>query len=175
MSRRALALLAVSLAPLIGCASPGTAAKEVRPDAPPVKLRFCLAQPQPLKGWRQDADPTGVVLFVAPDSDLTEDDVLSADALVGDRGSIIRIVLTPVGAHKLADLTRRNIGRRLAIFVDDKLACAPMIVSEIDSNEAYITADYRREEAERIATALSQHAKNPPTISAEGTARQPKR
>lgn len=67
-----------------------------------------------------------------------------------------RIILNfnHVGAERFADVTRANVGRQLAIVLDDKLYCAPVIRTVIDGGRAEISGSFSREEAENIANAL---------------------
>ncbi len=59
------------------------------------------------------------------------------------------------GARDFAAVTRSNIGRQLAIVLDGKLYCAPVIKSAISGGQAEISGSFSAEEAQEIAGALS--------------------
>ena len=58
------------------------------------------------------------------------------------------------GAVDFANVTRKNVGRQLAIILDGKLYSAPVITQEIAGGNAQITGNFSREDAENIANAL---------------------
>lgn len=62
------------------------------------------------------------------------------------------------GAKHLAEATRNNINKRMAIIVDGKLYSAPTIKSEI-SESAVITGSFSKEEAKDLAAKLNEAAK----------------
>ena len=59
------------------------------------------------------------------------------------------------GAAQFADVTGKNIKRQLAIVLDGKLYCAPVIQSRIAGGQAEITGQFSMEEAQNIADALN--------------------
>ncbi len=59
---------------------------------------------------------------------------------------------------KFADLTRNNIGRQLAIILDDELVSAPVIESAIELGEGQITGDFTLEESKQLADDLNAGA-----------------
>ena len=155
MKRFGILIVGAALAVCVsGCATDQKVEKPAPPS--PAKLEFHIAQVERRRDWLEYTDPSGRLLYVGPAAELTQDDVLRADAMVGDRGSIIRVTLTPIGAQRLGDLTRLHLGKRLAIFIDDRLACAPVIMTESDGNEVFITGDFTRAEAQRLAASLTR-------------------
>lgn len=62
----------------------------------------------------------------------------------GGRGCDINISFTPESAEAFAKVTRENIGRRLAMVLDDVVLTAPRIQSEISGGKAVITTDLDR-------------------------------
>lgn len=52
---------------------------------------------------------------------------------------IVLLDLNEEGKALFAEITRKNIGKPLAIFIDDKLVSAPIVQSEITSGSAQIT------------------------------------
>jgi hypothetical protein len=66
----------------------------------------------------------------------------------------IFIRLTDDGAKQLAEATRANIGKGLAIFIDGKLHSAPRITSEINGGEVVITG-FSKQGAQDFAARLN--------------------
>ena len=58
------------------------------------------------------------------------------------------------GAEEFAQVTRRNVGRQLAIVLDGRLYCAPNINEPITGGSAEITGSFSEEEVKSIADAL---------------------
>ncbi|GEM88987.1 protein translocase subunit SecD [Oceanithermus desulfurans] len=66
----------------------------------------------------------------------------------------VALEFTPEGAKKFADLTRNNIGRRLAIVLDGTIYSAPNIQTAITDGRAVITGINDLDEATQIALVL---------------------
>ncbi len=67
---------------------------------------------------------------------------------------IVGLSFNDEGAKKFATLTQNNVGRRLAIMLDDKVQSAPRINEAIPSGEAVITGRFTAEEAQDLAIIL---------------------
>ena len=68
---------------------------------------------------------------------------------------IIEIKFTDDGAKRFADVTGKNVGRRLAIVIDGKLYSAPRINAAITGGEAQITGRFTKAEAENLAARIN--------------------
>ncbi len=66
----------------------------------------------------------------------------------------VSMEFNPEGAKKFADITRKNIGRRLAIVLDGRVYSAPVIRSAITGGQAVIEGLSSVEEATEIALVL---------------------
>ncbi len=66
--------------------------------------------------------------------------------------------LDSAGAKLFADISKRNIGRRVAIYLDHKLLTAPTIQTEITNGKAEITGNYTIEEAKDLKRKLNEGA-----------------
>jgi len=71
----------------------------------------------------------------------------------------IDIVFTKKGAERLADVTRKNIGNRLAILIDGQLYSAPRIMSDISNGKAAISDGFSPQEASEIVAKITQSLK----------------
>jgi preprotein translocase subunit SecD len=63
--------------------------------------------------------------------------------------------LTSEGQKQFAEITSQNIGKRLAIFIDNKLISAPRIQSPITGGEGQITGSFSAQEAKDLAAKMS--------------------
>jgi preprotein translocase subunit SecD len=70
----------------------------------------------------------------------------------------IQFEMNQDGAVKFAEITRNNIGKKLAITLDGTVQTAPTINSEIPSGNGVITGNYTVEEAKATATLLNAGA-----------------
>lgn len=71
-------------------------------------------------------------------------------------GSIaVALKFNTQGAAEFARITGKNIKRQLAIVLDGKLYCAPVIQGRIAGGQAEITGQFSMEEAQNIADALN--------------------
>ncbi len=66
----------------------------------------------------------------------------------------VAMEFTPEGAKKFAEITRKNIGKRLAIVLDNRVYSAPVIRSAITGGQAVIEGLASVEEATEIALVL---------------------
>jgi protein-export membrane protein SecD len=62
------------------------------------------------------------------------------------------------GTKLFAELTKKNLGKQIAIFLDDQLQIAPTVQVEITNGQAVITGNYTFKEAKDIADRLNQGA-----------------
>jgi len=64
--------------------------------------------------------------------------------------------LTPAGTKQFAEITGRNIGKRLAIVIDGQLVTAPTIQSPITGGKGQITGSFTEQEAKDLAAKINQ-------------------
>ena len=102
------------------------------------------------------AETINVQRKVLLDHSMFESASVSTNSFIGQQTNfVVNFALTPEGKAQFAKITRENIGRRLAIVVEGKIVSAPVINSEIPSGEGQITGDFTVEEANRLATLIS--------------------
>ncbi len=70
----------------------------------------------------------------------------------------VGIQFTPEGAKKFADVTKRLVGKRLAIFLDDVIVTAPNVSTEIADGEAVITGSFTTDSAKQLSIQLNAGA-----------------
>jgi preprotein translocase subunit SecD len=71
----------------------------------------------------------------------------------------IEITLTPKGTKRLAEFTRDNLHKRLAIILDGHLVSAPVIHSEIPGGKCGTTGNFTPREAANLSDKINQAAK----------------
>ena len=70
----------------------------------------------------------------------------------------ISFSLHPAGAKRFGDETRKNVGQRFAIVLDNRIVSAPVIQSPITGGSGRITGSFTIEEAEQMAVVLRSGA-----------------
>ncbi len=180
ISIRALAFLAAALTAVLIAATasliakpagsdPATAAEESTAAVAeaPVTLEMRLAAGEPHEGWIEAGFPRrgtnggfpGIdePIFMAPEVALSHLDVERAWYEDMGEGPMVGLLMTEDGALKLARLSRRSIGERIAIVVNGKVVSAPFVAGEI-SERALIRGNFTEEEARALAAALDSNA-----------------
>lgn len=67
---------------------------------------------------------------------------------------VVSIEMTEQGAKKFAALTKRNVGRALAIVIDGQVVSCPTVQSEILDGKVEISGNFTTKEAETLCIAL---------------------
>ncbi|MDD5415613.1 MAG: protein translocase subunit SecD [Candidatus Daviesbacteria bacterium] len=120
--------------------------------------------PASLSAQEIEATKSGMpIVAFAKQTGLTGADLKKAQVTFGGgrgakSGPQVAIEFTVEGAKKFAEITRRNINRPLAIFLDNELISAPNVAQEIDGGNAVITGQFTTEEAKDLAIELNAGA-----------------
>lgn len=95
-------------------------------------------------------------------TDLTGADLKNAQVTYGSGGNNVgpqvALQFSDSGAKKFAEITRRNINRQLAIFLDDQVITAPVVQQEIIGGSAVINGNFTVEGAKALAVQLNAGA-----------------
>lgn len=70
----------------------------------------------------------------------------------------VSIEFTPAGTEKFATITKRNVDRPLAIFLDNRIVTAPVVQQEITAGRAVISGDFTVDSAKSLAIQLNAGA-----------------
>lgn len=104
---------------------------------------------------------TAVLSFVDEQGNL----ILSGSDLVNSRAAfdsynrpVVELKFNQEGTKKFAQATTNNVGKRIAIFLDDELLTFPLVNEPINSGEAVIQGIKSLEEAQKIALFLKAGA-----------------
>ena len=144
--------------------SPGVDAQRIRHvlrelNTDPVQttlLEIRHAETEPVAGLeRATVQNSGQQVFLHDERLVTTNDVLQARVLEINGQFNVAVTLAPDAGARLATATATHKGKPLAIIVDGDVISAPTVRDRI-TNEALITGDFTREEAERIATGLQR-------------------
>jgi SecD/SecF fusion protein len=103
-----------------------------------------------------------LVVSKKPANGLAGDIVKNALVVRGNLGEPqIDFTLTDTGAKEFGEVTRNNIGQRLAIVLDGEIKSAPTIQSAIETGNGQITGSYTIETAQELANVLQNPLKAP--------------
>jgi len=103
-----------------------------------------------------------VVVKRKPENHLAGDIVETAMAIRGNLGEPqIEFRLNSEGAKRFGEVTRNNIGQRLAIILDGDLYSAPVIQSAIETGSGQITGHFTPEQAMQLANVLQNPLRAP--------------
>ena len=97
--------------------------------------------------------PTGLT-----GADLKNSQVVFSQGNAAAGGAQVQIEFNPEGAKKFAEITKRNIGKPLAIFLDDQYVSAPTVQQEIIGGSAVISGDFTSEQAKALSIQLNAGA-----------------
>jgi preprotein translocase subunit SecD len=86
---------------------------------------------------------------------ITNNDVVAARVVENGGQYGVAITLTGDGAARMTAATSTHIGKPLAIIVEGEVVAAPAVRSRI-SDQAVISGNFTREQAERIASGLQR-------------------
>jgi len=106
-------------------------------------------------------------IMVKKRAEMTGSSIKSAMVVRGNLGEPeIDFSLNDEGAKKFGEITRENVGRRLAIILDGQLMSAPVIRSPIETGRGQITGDFEIKEASELANALENPLRAPLKLKA---------
>lgn len=94
-------------------------------------------------------------------TDLTGKDLESAEVTFASRGLSkpqVALKFNSEGAKKFAKITKDNIGKQVAIYLDGKIISAPVVQTEITNGQAVITGNFTLEEAKNLKKRLNEGA-----------------
>jgi preprotein translocase subunit SecD len=142
-----------------GCV--GHAQPTVKAVAKPA-LEFRWAEEQPGEGLTE-ARVRGRdwSVYLHPEVLLTEADVEEAEARPeGEGAPAVLLRFTPSGGDKMAEATKANKGRLLAVLVDGEVVSAPRVQSRI-KREAMVSGKFTPQEVEEIAARIRGEKRAP--------------
>jgi hypothetical protein len=123
---------------------------------PGVKVDFRRAENQPGEGLIETrVNGTTQKVYLQASADVTNADIAEPRAaLDSQQKPVVENTFTAEGAKKMAKLTAEHQNKPLAILVDGKVVCAPVLMATI-SRKAQITGDFTQEAVERIVRGIN--------------------
>ena len=106
-------------------------------------------------------DPSQYPQFAYKETGLTGKNLKSAQVQFAQQGMSKPEVLLQFdeeGTQLFADITKRNLGKQVAIFLDGDLQMNPTVQSEITTGQAVITGNYTVQQAKDVAKRLNEGA-----------------
>jgi len=95
-------------------------------------------------------------------AEMTGSGIKSAMVMRGNLGEPeIHFTLDGEGAERFAEITRANVGHRLAIILDGELYSAPVIQTPIETGQGQITGTFDNREAFELANVLENPLRAP--------------
>lgn len=119
--------------------------------------------PASLSAQEAEATKSGIPeVFFATPTGLTGADLKKAGVTFGssgkDSGPQVSIDFTDEGAKKFAEITKRNVGKPLAIFLDNEPVSAPIVQQEIVGGSAVISGRFTTTQAKDLSIQLNAGA-----------------
>lgn len=71
---------------------------------------------------------------------------------------VVTLVFTPEGKEKFSEVTTKNVGKQVAIFLDNQLLTAPIVNQAITTGDAIISGDFSLDTAKNLAIQLNAGA-----------------
>ena len=87
---------------------------------------------------------------------LTESEIQSASVVAWKESPAVEVLLTEKGRDIFAEVTGRHIGKRLAVLVNGRVACVPIVRDTIQEGKLLINGDFSEERARDIAEGLTR-------------------
>ncbi len=117
--------------------------------------------------FKEEASPEAKIATMTPflnnltkETELTGKHIKKASITFDPQTGKPQVALTfnKEGIKLFADITNRNVGKRVGIFVDDFLISAPVVQVPIVDGNAVITGNFTIEEAKKLAIAINSGA-----------------
>ncbi len=114
---------------------------------------------KPASGSAKTASPSGMLVSDFVPANLSGNELSRSTVQFDQNGKpVIGLEFSPEGTKKFAAITKRNLGKPLAIFLDDYPITAPTVQSEIIDGKAQISGDFTLESAKQLSISLNAGA-----------------
>lgn len=157
-------LLAVTVSiAFIGCTSTRHAA--ATPDSTAFQMRLVLDAPSrdstQMSVVQKTESPAQKEVLYVQNAVLLDQKALKSAKLIKDSFGHpqIAVAFTKSGQERFAEVTRDNVGKRLALVIDGQLYSAPVIRTEIPGGTANISGNFSEPEAKDLVTKINASLK----------------
>ncbi len=120
----------------------------------PVSVEFRIAEEEPADSLIELSIKDRETFYVHPSVLLDNKMIIKTEVVDWFNEKAVGVLFNEEGTEKLSEITRENIGKRMAILVDGVLVTAPIIRAEISGGEAIINGGFNEEEAEKLADSI---------------------
>jgi preprotein translocase subunit SecD len=118
-------------------------------DKPAIRVEFRRAEEKPGDGLTEATAPLlKDKIYLHKTADLTNEDIAEVKRGENEFGPTLWFTFTQAGAKKMATLSTEHRDKRLAILVDGKVICAPLILAVL-SDKAEISGDFTKEQIDK--------------------------
>lgn len=129
------------------------------------QLSFWEADPAPTPQSTESAmlQPLGLSIIFASGSaqtELTGKDLQSTSVVFDPTSGTpqVQLKFTSDGSQKFADITKRNVGKPVAIVLDQQVISAPIVQQIITTGDAVISGSFTTEDAKSLSISLNAGA-----------------
>lgn len=121
-----------------------------------VKVEFRRAETKNAEGLVEaKVEGTRTKVYLHKEADATNKDIASARVFEGDNKKVlIEVTFTKDGAKKIATLSGEHKGKPVAVVIDGKVVCAPVLRAPL-TDKAQISGSFTKDEAEKIVKGLT--------------------
>lgn len=136
------------------------AAKEMIKETPFLEFKKMELAAAPEQAGQNAGSENQAAMPVFADTGLTGKNLKNANVqFMSQSGKPeVGIEFDSEGAKQFSDLTKENIGKQIAIFLDGQVISAPTVQAQITDGKAVITGDFTLEEAKQLAQRLNEGA-----------------
>ncbi len=137
--------------------------KEVK-RAMPVDIQILVGATPEGKADVPESEKFYYVYAVAAEAELTGDVITDAFPSFDptNNAPIVMMQMDAMGSERWAQITGANIGKRIAIVLDDRVYSAPNVINKIPNGSSQITGSGSTEEAQLLAVVLKAGALKAP-------------
>lgn len=99
--------------------------------------------------------------WIYKETDLTGKNLKDTAVVFTDQGVSepqVQLKFDGEGAKLFAEITKRNMGKQVAIYLDNEIISAPVVQAEITAGEAVITGNFTVDEAKELKRRLNEGA-----------------
>jgi preprotein translocase subunit SecD len=109
---------------------------------------------------QKEATQTPIFLRLTKDTGLTGKHIKKAQLTFDNQTGKpqVALIFTDEGAKLFAKITERNVGKPVAIYLDQFLLSAPVVQQKIEGGNAVITGNFTVDEAKKLAIAINSGA-----------------
>jgi hypothetical protein len=151
-------IAAAGCAAALGIGGIALVAQHVPANKSPFEIRLVVDGPGPNAQWMTNytaQQPDGLSVGKIALLDHTGVKEVAVQQTIAGQTDI-SVTLSREGANHFAEITRTNIGRRLAIIIDGELYAAPTVLSEIPSGKFTISGNFTPEQATNLAIRINE-------------------